>query len=523
MHVYHSNRPAAGNKTGQVSFFQKSIAQRVPRLVKMRLTCTRKINVGISPETRRQECDSSRLGIRPRSGSSGARGAAKSAYPGTSIRHLLLTNMDCTPFQKLTSTELQRYISELELAVESHARWLNRLNRVFVCHTGADQADLETAPHTACQFGRWYHSIDNRELLETSVFGAIGKIHEQVHGIARRLLLKDSQGKRISVEEYDTLIALSEELRGKIRELNNSLKNDLHIMSKLMGKVFENAAEGVIITAPDGEILSVNKAFSKMTGYEVHEAIGQTPHILQSGRQDKPFYRRMWQDLLTKGQWQGEIWNRRKDGDDYLEWLSIVAVKDDLGETSNYVAIFSDITTEKKNEEKLYHLAHYDSLTGLPNRMLFHDRLRQALARARRNNEIVAVMFLDLDGFKEVNDELGHNAGDKLLTHVAQRLTQCLRESDTVGRFGGDEFTVVLPQAQSRKVIGTVAGKIIEAVNQPYTLGDRDLNITTSLGISIYPIDAGTPARLIKNADMAMYHAKKAGKNRFFYYSPRMA
>jgi diguanylate cyclase (GGDEF)-like protein len=226
----------------------------------------------------------------------------------------------------------------------------------------------------------------------------------------------------------------------------------------------------------------------------------------------------MWEELKLSGQWQGEIWNRNRQGDIYLEWLSIAAVRDEEGNISHYIGIFSDITSEKENEERLHYLAHYDQLTNLPNRILFTDRLKHALAMARRARNQVAVMFLDLDGFKAINDSLGHTTGDKLLRLVAERLTDCLRESDTVARFGGDEFTIVLPAIDDEESVAKIARKITEEVARPYLINSHRASVTTSIGISLYPADGQQAHTLIQKADKAMYHAKRHGKNHHEFY-----
>lgn len=419
-------------------------------------------------------------------------------------------------FQQLTFNELEQYASELEHAVESHSKWLAQINRSLVCKLPPDEKDIGERPHRFCQFGRWYHGIDNPYLAGVESFNQIGEVHRRMHGVAKQLL---SAPQQISVDQYDELVALAEELRTLANRLRYDLNQNRNLVSRLMSKVFQNASEGVVITAPDSTIISVNRAFSEVTGYSEEEAIGNTPHILHSGRQGEEFYDQMWRELELYDQWQGEIWNRKKNGDIYLEWLSIAAVRDDSGELSHYVAIFSDITSVKENEERLQYLAHYDQLTKLPNRILFNDRMRQALAYARRNRERAAIMFLDLDGFKAVNDSLGHNAGDELLLQVAQRLTECLRATDTVARFGGDEFTIVLPSVDSEESVIGIANKIGEEVARPYRLDGHEANITTSIGISLYPDDSEEPQQLLEYADNAMYHAKRHGKNHHeFYY-----
>lgn len=427
--------------------------------------------------------------------------------------------MNLEIFQQLSLSEIEQYSIEVDHAIDNHARWLNQINRTLICHLPADSDDMAEDPHLLCHFGRWYHGIDNPALEGIDDFQQIGPVHESMHLIAQKLLEKSTTGTPITEPEYDALIKTTDTLRKQLSALRGVLNRNRDLISRLMGKVFENADEGVIITAPDTTIISVNKAFSEVTGYSAEEAIGQTPRLFQSGRQGENFYRHMWSQLENHGQWQGEIWNRNKAGKDYLEWLSIAAVKDEQGQLSHFIAIFSDITSEKESEERLHNLAHYDQLTGLPNRILFNERLRYALTQAERNQELVAVMFLDLDGFKPVNDTLGHAAGDRLLHLVAQRLKHCLRASDTVARFGGDEFTVVLPCIDDQKSIIRIAEKIITEVARPYDLEDNLVNITTSVGISIFPTDTRSAHELIHHADGAMYQAKRQGKNQYRFYS----
>lgn len=422
-------------------------------------------------------------------------------------------------FQQLTLNELDKYSFEFEHAIEIHAKWLSRVNRTLICSLPPEAKDLSENPHQLCQFGRWYHNVDDPILVSQDTFRHIGEVHRNMHLKAGELLRNNLNHIPIEADDYDELIKLSEELRFLLNSLRRDINHNRNLTSKLMGKVFENANEGVIITAPDTTIISVNKAFTNVTGYSAQEVIGRKPDMLQSGRQDAAFYQKMWEDLDNYGQWHGEIWNRNKRGEVYLEWLSIAAVKDDEGNLSHFVGIFSDITSEKENEERLEHLAHYDQLTGLPNRILFNDRLKQALALARRARNQVAVMFLDLDGFKAINDSLGHAAGDGLLAQVAQRLSQCLRESDTVARFGGDEFTVVLPEIDSEESVAKIARKITEEVARPYNLDGIEASVTTSLGISLYPTDGQQPHTLVQKADNAMYHAKRHGKNHHEFYT----
>lgn len=421
-------------------------------------------------------------------------------------------------FQQLTFGELGSYVSELEQALENHTQWLAEVNRTLICRLPPSVNDIGEAPDHLCKFGHWFHGIDNPVLTSLDSYARIDAIHKAMHQSARELLLLSQQGDNFPSDTYDKLINQTKELRDGIRLLLNDLNHNCDLMARLMTKVFENAREGVVIARPDSTIISVNKAFTKVTGYTMEEVIGKTPAVLRSDRQETSFYQAMWQELQEYGQWQGEIWNRNKQGEDYLEWLSISEVRNDDGELSHYVGIFSDITSIKENEAKLQYLAHYDQLTGLPNRILFIDRLKQAIAQGKRAHQQVAVMFLDLDGFKAVNDTLGHTAGDEMLRQVAKRLTQCLRATDTVARFGGDEFTVVLAAVDDLGDIIKVANKIISEVALPYDLDGNEALVTTSIGISTYPQHGEEPEILIHRADNAMYHAKRHGKNHHEFF-----
>lgn len=283
--------------------------------------------------------------------------------------------------------------------------------------------------------------------------------------------------------------------------------------------VFENTADGVIVTDLYNKILAVNKAFTEITGYSESETLGMKTSFRRSGRHQKDFYESMWRSIKTNGRWQGEIWNRRKSGEIYPEWMNISVVRDQTGQASNYVAVFSDITQIKRSQMQLDHMANHDPLTDLPNRTLLDDRLHQAIFRAKRHGNEIAVLFIDLDRFKNVNDTLGHPVGDKLLQEVAQRLQGLLRNQDTVARLGGDEFIILIEDLDRPDLAESVACKVIEAMSMPFHVADKEFFIGASIGISIFPEDGLEAATLIQHADAAMYRAKEEGRNTYQFYT----
>ncbi len=287
----------------------------------------------------------------------------------------------------------------------------------------------------------------------------------------------------------------------------------------MAANVFENTTEGIVITDVQGNIQSVNPAFTTLTGYAKEDVLGKNMSILKSGRHDEKFYKNMWKTIYEKGSWQGEIWNKRKNGEIFPEYLTIDAIKNNEGNITHFSSIFTDIAERKRHQEKMEHHAYHDALTDLPNRMLLNDRLTIALSHAHRNKKTIAVMFLDLDNFKIINDTLGHDIGDRLLQEVARRLKRCVREDDTVSRHGGDEFILVLPNLNEHGV-HKVAQKIIDALPKPFETNGHKLCITTSIGISMYPSDGDNPETLVKNADIAMYRAKEQGKNKYHKFIP---
>ena len=300
--------------------------------------------------------------------------------------------------------------------------------------------------------------------------------------------------------------------------INITERKELDEQKKLTAKFFDSANEGIVITDVNQRIIKVNHAFTKVTGYESADAVGRTPKLLDSGKQDAKFYVAMWHDLNTQGWWQGELWNKRKDGSLYLEWLTINTVRDELGELTNYIAIFSDITLIKASQQRLEYMVAHDELTNLPNRNELKGRLAQAFSRAKRHGNNFALMFLDLDNFKNINDNLGHDAGDILLQQVAERLNICVRGEDTVARIGGDEFNVLLEDVTETQIANT-AQRILEKVSKPYLIKEQQVFVSASVGIAIYPKDADDLETLTKNADSAMYQAKAQGKDSYQFFT----
>jgi diguanylate cyclase (GGDEF)-like protein/PAS domain S-box-containing protein len=292
---------------------------------------------------------------------------------------------------------------------------------------------------------------------------------------------------------------------------------------RLDAAAIESTRDGVLIANLDGTIVSVNRAFRQSVGYEEDELLGQTPSLFRSGRHGADFFRGMWGDIAKLGHWQGEIWNRRKDGEIFPVWVSISAVYGDLGKATHYVAVYTDITKLKESEEELEHLAHFDPLTDLPNRLLLQSRLEHAVDQARRRERLVGVLFIDLDDFKKVNDSLGHVVGDELLIAVAGRLGGRVRGEDTLARLGGDEFVVLLEQLTRPEEAATVARDLLTALSTPFSLSSgHELYVQASIGISVFPNDAASTAELLRDADTAMYRAKDAGGHRFLYFTGDM-
>lgn len=287
-------------------------------------------------------------------------------------------------------------------------------------------------------------------------------------------------------------------------------------------ELFEASTQAITITDADAKIIAVNPAFTTITGYEAAEVIGRNSNVLSSGRQDKAFYESMWNAILSKGHWQGELWDRRKSGEVFPVWLTVSTVRNSHGEILQYMAMFSDVSDRKAAEAQIEYLAHYDQLTGLANRALLQERFALLISQAQRHRRRVGVLFLDLDRFKKVNDTLGHSAGDAVLQETARRLRACLRQADFVARQGGDEFIVLINDVDVIQDAAHVAQKIIEAMARRFELQGHAIHISPSIGISVYPDDGSDIETLLKNADVAMYQAKSAGRNNYQFFTHEM-
>ena len=334
--------------------------------------------------------------------------------------------------------------------------------------------------------------------------------------------------RRLDGSEFDTEVSLNSirldnktVLQAIIRDITERKRHEEQV-NKLTS-IMEQTADIIIVTDPKGNIEYVNPAFEATTGFTASEVIGKNPNILSSGKYHKEFYAHMWHTILAGETYSNIMINRRKDGSLYYEEKTITPIKDQSGNITHFVSTAKDISERMQVQERLQHIAHHDALTDLPNRNLFLDRLQQALTRARWHDRLVAVMFMDLDRFKNINDTLGHTSGDQLLLQLSERLNRTVRDGDTIARFGGDEFAILLDDIDSDSHISSVAQKILDTLARPFRINNQDLYITASIGISIYPGDGEDSETLLRNADVAMYRAKDLGKNNYQFYSDDMS
>ncbi|CAD5108536.1 bifunctional diguanylate cyclase/phosphodiesterase [Zestomonas carbonaria] len=369
----------------------------------------------------------------------------------------------------------------------------------------------ETREHSTLQLGIWTNPDDRQRMIEQLLHE--GSVRDFIAPIRTRdgqLRLCELSVQNLVISDEPCMLTIARDITER-QLMQEKLRQ--------AATVFESTAEGVMITDTQQHITAVNRAFSEITGYSEAEALGQSPRLLASGQHDSAFYAAMWHQLTAQGHWQGEIWNRRKSGELYPEWLTISAVHDTNGDITHFVGVFADISVLKHAQARLDYQAHHDPLTGLPNRMLFESRLLAALHDAQTDGRQGAVLFLDLDRFKHINDSLGHPVGDLLLKSIALRLREQLRDIDTVARLGGDEFIILLPGLHQPEDAASVANKLLSCFSAPFPAEDHEFFISASIGISLFPRDGQDVATLVKNADAAMYRAKSKGRNRVELYT----
>lgn len=453
---------------------------------------------------------------------------------------------------QLAEDELKNVNDQLELRVERRTQQLvkreelikeakGRLQDIIeATHVGTWEWDLVSGK---CEFNQRWAEIIGYELDDLpliSIHTWPGFIHQDDLAHAKEQLDLQLQGSsdhfcceiRVKHKNGSWVWVLSQ---GRVTEFDK-FKSPLRMSGthmeitdrknaekklKMAASVFSHAREGILITDTQGLIVDVNETFTRLTGYSKAESLGLNPSFLKSGLQPEVFYQKLWKDLEREGHWSGEIWNRKKSGEFFAELLTISAVKEADGRVINYVALFSDITRSKMNEQRLEHVAHYDALTNLPNRVLLADRLNQALLLAKRKQELLLVAYIDLDGFKQINDSYGHDQGDLLLIEVAKKMKACLRGCDTIARLGGDEFVAVLTGFKNVNDSTVLLERILEAASLPVLNKLRTLKVSASIGVTFYPqIDEIAEDQLLRQADQAMYQAKIEGKNRYHFFSP---
>mgnify|MGYP000013955319 FL=1 len=358
------------------------------------------------------------------------------------------------------------------------------------------------------------HRAAYNEMNQRVLKGESCTLEFQIQGLAGSLIWVDTHAVPL-IDEDDVVSVIS-----ITRDITQRKKNEEQ--QKIAAMVYQNSSEGMLVTDSENIIIAINPAFSRITGYSFDEVIGEKPRFLKSGLQDDSFYQAMWKSINDTGHWEGEIWNKHKQGYEYAEWLIINTIYTKDGSVAQHVALFSDITEKKKAEQVIWHQANYDALTRLPNRSMFMDRLKQDIKFAARTQKPLAVIFLDLDHFKEVNDTLGHDLGDELLCIAAKRLKACVRDSDTVARLGGDEFIVVLPELDDVNSVERIAQNILQELSTVFLLAKEQAYVSASLGIALYPDDGLNPDDIIKHADQAMYLSKDLGRSRFSYFTKDM-
>nr|WP_298144467.1 EAL domain-containing protein [uncultured Pseudomonas sp.] len=440
------------------------------------------------------------------------------AFQLADIKALVVTVRDIS---QLKATQQLLQVSEEKFAKAFHASpdgllitrardgLLLEANEGFTRITGYTSS--EAANRSTLDLGIWADPQDRTRLLEQlKLRGSVRELNAAIRTRDGDIRMCELSAQMIAIDDEPCLLTIARDI---------TERQIMQVKLLQAATVFESTAEGVMITDTQQRIIAINRAFSEITGYSEAEALGKTPGLLASGQHDSAFYSAMWFQLGKQGHWQGEIWNRRKNGEIFPEWLTINAVRDKAERITHFVGVFADISSLKHAQARLDYQAHHDPLTGLPNRILFETRLRTELDEARADDRQGAVLFIDLDRFKHINDSLGHPVGDQLLSSIATRLKEQLRDVDTVARLGGDEFIILLPGLHQASDAQQVAHKLLACFNQPFGVDDNDLFISASIGISLYPDDGLDVASLVKNADAAMYQSKAKGRNRVELYT----
>ena len=406
-------------------------------------------------------------------------------------------------------TEAINQAEQQILILDADSR-VRRANRAFYSYFGLTQ------PQACCQKLR-----DLPELAKSDVQPLIERLGELVSD-GDSVIQASGRGEEFELQ-CKTLQNEAHNKRGYLITLTDI--TDLQRLNRrieLFAEIFENTAEGIMLTDANKRIVQVNDAFRQITGFSQQDAVGKTPAILSSGCHTIGFYKEMWKTIKESGRWSGEIWNRKKNGAVFPELLTINSLKNEQGEVTHYVGIFSDISKLKSSQEKLKHLTHYDALTDLPNRALLVERVEQAIRHANRTSNRVALVMLDLDRFKHINESYGHTVGDKLIADVANNLRHVVRDDDTLARVGGDEFVLLFEDIEDIAKLGFMTERIQRALAAPIELPDQIVNMTASMGICVYPEDGANPSELMRNADAAMFHAKAQGRNTYQFYTEEM-
>ncbi|MDX5370939.1 MAG: EAL domain-containing protein [Pseudomonadaceae bacterium] len=443
-----------------------------------------------------------------------------------SAQHVVLGGEPALVVAVRDITELKRMQQQLRVSQEKFAKAFHaspdgllitrlRDGLILEANTGLSRITgygvEEAVGRSTLELGLWADPQDRQRMIElASAQGYLNDFRAWVNTRAGQRRLVELAVQSLSIDEEPCMLTIARDITER-----EQMQERLHQAAT----VFESTAEGVMITDLEQRITAVNRAFSDITGYSEAEALGQSPRLLSSGKHDSAFYAAMWHQLAASGHWQGEVWNKRKNGELYPEWLTISAVRDQSGQITHFVGVFADISSLKLAQDRLDYQAHHDPLTGLPNRLLFESRLETALNDARNDQQRGAVLFLDLDRFKHINDSLGHPVGDQLLKAIAQRLREQLRDIDTVARLGGDEFIVLLPGLHQPRDAERVASKLLACFNAPFQADGHEFFISASIGISLFPEDGNDVATLVKNADAAMYSSKAKGRNRIEFYT----